>query len=85
MRLLATLALLLPLSCAWAITGDGAFANFGQASITTCEATTADQPTAECTTIEGASISEQAGDLLGGVIATAMRMMGMSYGVPAGS
>ena len=72
------LALWLPLGCSWAITSEGAFANFGQSTISTCE-----QSGGECTVIDGAPISQQAGSIVGGVLAGALRMLGMSYGVPA--
>lgn len=78
------LALWLPLGCSWAITSEGAFANFGQATLSTCGATEATDPThQDCTVIQGAPISEAGGSIISGVIATALRLLGMSYGAPA--
>jgi len=71
------LALWLPLGCSWAITSEGAFANFGQSTISTCE-----EHGGECTVIEGAPVSEQAGSMIGGVLAGALRVLGLTYGVP---
>ncbi len=82
-QLLVLVPIIASLGCSWAITGDGAFANFGQSSITTCEATVDGQAAGECTTIEGAPLSQQAGAFLGGIVATALRLLGVAGGVPA--
>ena len=74
------LAMWLPLGCSWAITSEGAFANFGQSSMSTCG--TGQVEGENCTTLSGAPISEQASNVVGGVLAGALRMLGLSYGVP---
>ena len=56
--------------------------NFGQSSITTCGAVTEGETVPDCITINGAAVSEQGSSLIGGVLAGALRMLGLSYGVP---
>ena len=84
MRWILILVMISSFGCSWAITSEGAFANFGQATLSTCGATEPIDPThQDCTVIQGAPISEQAGNVVGGFLATVLRMLGMSYGVPA--
>lgn len=75
---IGVILLTMALGCSWAITSEGAFMNFGQSTISTCE-----QPGGECTVIEGAPVSQVAGSMIGGVLAGALRMLGLSYGVQA--
>lgn len=78
------IALWLPLGCAMAITGDGAFLNVGQSTVSTCGDVADGSPTAtDCTVVDGGPISPQFSNVLGGVLQGALRMLGLSYGVPA--
>ena len=82
-RLIAILLLVGSLGCSWAITSEGAFANFGQATMSTCGTVDGTEATErDCTVIGGAPISEQASNVIGGVLSGALRMLGLSYGVP---
>ena len=72
------LALWLPLGCSAFVGPQGAGVNVGQATTKICKG---DPQT--CTEITGAPMSEQAGNVVGGFLATVLRMLGMSYGVPA--
>ena len=77
MRLLLVLILCSTLGCSMAITSQGAFMNFGQSTISTCET---EELVEDCTTVAGASISEQGGNVIGGIIGTALGILGLSYG-----
>lgn len=77
------LALWLPLGCSVQIGPQGFTANLGQSSVSTCgDAVEGQIVPEECTVIKGAPLSEQAGNVVGGFLATVLRMLGMSYGVP---
>ena len=78
--LLWVVVLALGLGCSWAITSEGAYANFGQSSIKTCG--TGEGQDENCTVIEGSSISAQGANLVGGVISAAARMMGAAASPP---
>ena len=81
---LLCLALWLPLGCSLQIGPQGFNANFGQSSISTCGPIVEGEDRQEdCTVITGAAVSQQAGSMIGGVLAGALRMLGLSYGVPA--
>lgn len=72
------LALWLSLGCVVYAGPHGAGVNVGQATTKICKD---DPPT--CTEITGAPMSEQTGNVAGGLIAGVLRFFGMSYGVPA--
>jgi len=72
------LALWLPLGCSAFAGPQGVGVNVGQTTTKICKG---DPPT--CTEITGAPMSEQAGNVVGGFLAGVLRMLGMSYGVPA--
>lgn len=72
------LALWLVLGCSAFVGPQGAGVNVGQTTTKLCKG---DPPT--CTVITGAPMSEQAGNVVGGFLTTVLRMLGMSYGVPA--
>ena len=79
--LFSTIALM---GCAASITGQGAAIVVGQSTFSTCGDSVEGQIVPEeCTVIKGAPMSEQAGNVVGGFLATVLRMLGMSYGVPA--
>ena len=82
MRWILILVLISSLGCSWAITSEGAFANFGQSTVSTCAAIVEGEPMDDCTVIEGAPISQAAGSIVGGLLSMAARMLGASYGVP---
>ncbi len=69
----------LPMGCAASAGPHGVAFNVGQSIVEVCKG---DPPT--CTKITGAPISEPASNVLGGIVKGALRMLGMSYGVPAG-
>lgn len=71
------LALGLPLGCSVQVGPQGFSGNLGQSSVSICKG---DPPS--CTVIEGAPVSEQASNVIGGFLAGALRMLGLSYGVP---
>jgi len=77
MRLLLVLLLCSSLGCSMAITSQGAFMNFGQSTISTCEV---EDSVGDCTTVQGASLSEQGSGALSGIIGTALGILGLSYG-----
>lgn len=78
------LALWLPLGCVASITGQGAAFVVGQSTFSTCgDAVEGQIVPEECTVIKGAPASEQAANVVSGFLATVLRMLGMSYGVPA--
>ncbi len=78
------LALWLPLGCVASITGQGAAFVVGQSTFSTCgDAVEGQIVLEECTVIKGAPASEQAAGVVSGFLATVLRMLGMSYGVPA--
>ena len=72
------LALWLSMGCSYQIGPQGLSGNLGQSSVSVCKG---DPPS--CTVIEGAPVSQVAGSMIGGVLAGALRMLGLSYGVPA--
>ncbi len=72
------LALWLPLGCVGSAGPHGVVVNLGQATTKVCKG---EPPT--CIEITGAPMSEQTGNVVGGFLATVLRMLGMSYGVPA--
>ncbi len=78
MRWVFILIVVLSLGCSVYAGPQGVGANLGQSSVTVCKG---DPPS--CTEIRGAPISEQAGNVIGGVLVGALRMLGLSYGVPA--
>lgn len=89
-RILICAIAIAALGCSVQIGPQGFTANFGQSSVSTCgeipsQSYEGEQPDVpeNCTVIDGAPISEQAGNVVGGLLAGALRIVGMSYGVPA--
>ena len=75
---IVVVVLCLSLGCVGYAGPHGVGLNVGQATTKICKG---DPQT--CTEITGAPLSEQAGNVVGGFLATVLRMLGMSYGVPA--